>query len=147
MVRAGLLLWTVGVAGQAASAPTQSAAPPPPPEAEKASVCDVARSGAPYSGHTLELTGTVAGHDPAHLLLTSSDCILGLKLVFSPDVQTHEDVRVLFAAIQRNAAAGASGGTDSGIAGTFEGMFTYAEGAAGGQFAVEGIDQLSFPKR
>ncbi len=129
--------------GQAASAPQQAAAP----VAEKASVCEVARSGAVYSGHYLVLTGTVAGHDPAHLLLTSGDCILGLKMVFSPEVQTHEDIRVLFAAVKRNADAGASGGTDSGITGTFEGKFSYASDAAGGEFAVDGIDQLNFPKR
>ncbi len=110
-------------------------------------MCEVARAGAVYSGHYLELTGVVAGHDPAHLLLTSSECILGLKMVFSPEAQTHEDIRVLFAAVKRNASAGASGGTDIGIAGTFEGKFVYTEDAAGGQFLVEGIDQLNFPKR
>jgi hypothetical protein len=115
--------------------------------AEKASVCEVARAGAVYSGHYLELTGIVAGHDPSHLLLTSSDCILGLKMVFTPEARKHEDIRVLFAAVKRNADAGASGGTDSGITGTFEGKFTYSEDASGGQFAVDGIDQLNFPKR
>jgi hypothetical protein len=143
LVRATLWLVAVGWAGQAASAPPQAAAP----VAEKASVCEVARSGAVYSGHYLQLTGIVAGHDPAHLLLTTGDCILGLKMVFSPEAQTHEDIRVLFAAVKRNADAGASGGTDSGITGTFEGKFTYSQDTAGGQFAVDGIDQLNFPKR
>ncbi len=141
-------LWGIamGLAAQVASAPPQAAAPAAR-VAEKASVCEVARAGAVYSGHYLELTGVVAGHDPAHLLLTSSECILGLKMVFSPEAQTHEDIRVLFAAVKRNASAGASGGTDIGIAGTFEGKFVYTEDAAGGQFLVEGIDQLNFPKR
>lgn len=133
----------MGIAAQTAAVPPQTAAP----VAEKASVCEVARSGAVYSGRYLALSGTVAGRDPAHLLLTSGDCILGIKMVFSPEVQTHEDIRVLFAAVKRNAAAGAAGGTDSGIAGIFEGKFTYSQDAAGGQFAVDGIDQLNFPKR
>ncbi len=110
-------------------------------------MCEVARSAAAYSGHYLAVTGVVAGRDPAHLLLTSGDCILGLKMVFSPEVQTHEDIRVLFAAIRRNAVTGAGGGTDSGITGTFEGKFTYSDGGAGGQFTVDGIDELNFPKR
>jgi len=142
LLRAALWLMAGGLAGQAASAPPQAAAP----VAEKASVCEVARSGAVYSGHYLELTGIVAGHDPAHLLLTSADCMFGVKMVFSAEAQTHEDIRVLFAAVKRNAEAGASGGTDSGITGTFEGKFTYSDDAAGGRFAVDGIDQLNFPK-
>ncbi len=143
MIRVVLWLLAVGLVGQAVSAPPPAAAP----VAEKASVCEVARAGSVYSGHYVELTGIVAGHDPAHLLLTSSDCILGVKMVFSPEVQTHEDIRVLFAAVKRNADAGAGGGTDSGITGTFEGKFTYADDASGGQFAVDGIDRLNFPKR
>jgi hypothetical protein len=146
VVKAALWGIAMGLAGQAASAPQQAAAPASP-VAEKASVCEVARAGAVYSGHYVELTGVVAGHDPEHLLLTSGDCILGLKMVFSPEVQTHEDIRVLFAAVKRNASAGASGGTDSGITGTFEGKYTYTDDAAGGQFLVDGIDQLNFPKR
>jgi hypothetical protein len=121
-----------------AGTPLQDAAP----RAEKASVCEVARSGAVYTGHTLELTGIVAGLDTAHLLLTSTDCMLGVKLVFSDEAQKHEDIRVLFAAVKRNAETG----VDAGITGTFEGRYTYSDDG-GAQFAVDGIDQLNFPKK
>ena len=139
MGQIAFLLVSLSIFGRPGSAPPQTA--------EQAAVCDVARAGANYSGHSLMLTGTVAGRDPAHLLLTSSDCILGIKLAFSAESRTHEDVRVLFAAVKRNAAAGGGGGTDSGISGTFEGKFSYTQDAGGAVLAVDGIDRLNFPKQ
>jgi hypothetical protein len=133
LVRALALILAGGMLPQNAAPPTagtplQDAAP----RAEKASVCEVARSGAVYTGHTLELTGIVAG----------LDCMLGVKLVFSDEAQKHEDIRVLFAAVKRNAETG----VDAGITGTFEGRYTYSDDG-GAQFAVDGIDQLNFPKK
>lgn len=143
MSQAAFWLLVMTWLGQAASAPPTKAAT----AFEKVPVCEVARSGAAYSGRSLELTGFVAGRDPSHLLLTSGDCILGVKLEFSDEAKQHEDVRVLFAAVARNTRAGASGGPDTTISGTFEGRFSYSQDAGGGIFAVDGIDRLNFPRQ
>ncbi len=106
--------------------------------AEKADVCAVAKSSAQFAGHYVELTGTVLGQDTDHLLLTSPDCMFGVKLVFTPEVRAHEDVAILFAAIKRNAAM-----PDRKVTATFEGTFVSTEGG----LQVAGIDQLNFPKK
>jgi hypothetical protein len=122
----------------------QATAPPAPAkkQAEKADVCEVAGSGAAYSGHYLELTGIVVGEQADHLLLTSKDCALGVKLTFSPEVQGHDDIRILFAVIQKR-----QGRADQPISGTFEGTYTYSEDASAVGLQVEGIDRLDFPKK
>jgi len=119
----------------------QTATPVPVPE--KVDVCEVARTGAKYAGHYLEVTGVVSGLDPAHLLLTSKDCMFGVKLSFSADAMKHDDVRILLAAIKVTS----KGGTESGISGTFEGRYLYSDQATTVGLQVEGIDHLEFPRK
>ena len=118
------------------------AATPEKKTVEKADLCEVARSGEKYAGHTLELTGIVVGYKTDHLLLTSKDCVLGVRLAFSPEVQGHDDIRIFFAVIQKR-----QGRADQAISGTFEGTYRYSEDAAAVGLQVEGIDQLDFPRK
>jgi len=122
----------------------QAAVPPAAAkkQAEKPDLCEVARSGAKFDGHYVELSGIVLGEQTDHLLLTSKDCALGVKLAFSPEVQGHDDIRILFAVIQKR-----QGRADQPISGTFEGTYAYSEDASGVGLQVEGIDQLDFPKK
>jgi len=126
-----LTLLSVLVAGQA-----------PGPVAEKVDVCEVATSGARFAGHFLELTGTILGKDMEHLLLTSSDCALGVKLTFAPEVRQHDDVLILSAAIKRNA-----GTPGRAVTGTLEGTYVYADDHSAVGLEVTGIDHLNFPKK
>lgn len=122
------------VAGQAGPAAQK--------QVEKADVCEVARSGAKFDGHAIALTGIVVGQQTDRLLLTEKDCVLGVRLVFPPEVQAHDDIRILFAVIQKR-----QGRPDQAISGTFEGTYTYSEDGAKVGLQVEGIDQLDFPKK
>jgi hypothetical protein len=118
------------------------ASAPEKQKVERVDLCEVARSGEQFNGHKLELTGIVDGYQTDHLLLTSKDCSLGVILSFSPEVQAHDDVRILFAVIQKR-----QGRTDQPISGTFEGTYSYSSDASTVGLKVEGIDQLSFPKK
>lgn len=107
------------------------------PAAEKAAVCEVAGSGAKYAGRYVELTGTVLGQDAEHLLLSSPDCALGVKLSFAPEVRGQDDMLILFAEVKRNAAT-----PEKAVTGTFEGTFVSAETG----LQVIGVDELNYPK-
>jgi hypothetical protein len=115
------------------------------PVPEKVAVCEVARTGPKYAGHTVELTGTVVGMDPNLLLLTSPDCMLGVRLAFSPGVREHDDVRILFAAVKRGRTV--QSGSGAGVTATFEGVYSYSDDRATVGLQVAGIDELNFPKR
>lgn len=126
-----LVLLSVLVVGQAAG-----------PVAERMDLCEVARSGPRFAGHFLELTGTIRGQDSDHLLLTSPDCALGVKLTFAPEVRQQEDVLILLAAIKRNAST-----PERVITGTLEGTYVYSDDHSTVGLRVTGIDHLSFPKK
>ncbi len=99
----------------------------------------MAGSGAKFSGRYLEITGTIAGSQPDHLLLTSPQCPFAVKLAFSPEVQAHDDVRILFATLKRVNAGG--------VTVTVEGRYLYSDQASTVGLQVEGIDHLEFPKQ
>lgn len=126
-----LILLSVLVVGRAAG-----------PVAEKADVCEVAKSGARFAGHFLELTGTILGQDTEHLLLTSPDCALGVRLTFAPEVRQQDDVLILLAAIKRNAAI-----PGRAVTGTLEGTYVYADDHSSVGLRVSGVDHLNFPKK
>jgi hypothetical protein len=132
----------VMLAGMMLMAQAAPIAAPAKRQAEKADVCEVARSGAKFSGRYVELTGIVVGQQTDHLLLTSKDCMLGVRLAFSPEVQGHEDIRILFAVIQKR-----QGRVDEPISGTFAGTYVYSEDASSVGLQVDGIDRLDFPKK
>jgi hypothetical protein len=134
MLLAGFALLGPGVAIRPSNAPAP----------EKVSVCEVARTGQKYAGHTLELTGKVVGQDPNLLLLTSANCMLGVRLTFSPQVREHDDVRILFAAVKRGRTAENGG---AGVTATFEGVYSYSDDRSTVGLQVAGIDELNFPKR
>jgi hypothetical protein len=140
-----MLKGTVFLAGLALLGPWVAVRPVDAPVPEKVAVCEVARTGQKYDGHTVELTGTVVGQDTNLLLLTSPDCLLGVHLAFSPEVREHDDVRILFAAVKRGQTVRL--GSRAGVTATFEGVYRYSDDRAGVGLQVAGIDELNFPKR